>query len=148
MGSKTLGQYLVAGQFVGITLSVLALRFTEVHGSAFWLLFSFAGLILGIVTLFYNRLGNFGIHPAPLQGTQLVTSGPYRLIRHPMYLSVILVLLGLALFARHWMGFAGLVLATISVVWKSFLEERYLASKFAGYSAYKAGTQRIIPFVF
>ena len=47
-------------------------------------------VVLGVWTLGYNRWGNFNIRPELRPGARLVTGGPYRRIRHPMYASVLL----------------------------------------------------------
>ena len=49
-----------------------------------------AALALAAWALIHNRPGNFNIRPAPKTCGTLVTTGPYRLIRHPMYTSVLL----------------------------------------------------------
>ncbi|MDQ3261228.1 MAG: hypothetical protein M3Q00_10690, partial [Pseudomonadota bacterium] len=51
-----------------------------------------ASIALGIYTLLYNRLGNFNIRPEPKASGRLITSGPYRLIRHPMYSALTLAM--------------------------------------------------------
>jgi protein-S-isoprenylcysteine O-methyltransferase Ste14 len=56
------------------------------------LLFSL-GLILGLWALNHNKRGNFNIQPKLKDGCHLVTSGAYKYIRHPMYTSVILMML-------------------------------------------------------
>ncbi len=146
MTDKIIGQVLVAIQLAGMGMSVYALRYPA-DSSPFSMPVLAAGLLLGMGTIVYNRIGNFGIHPEPLPGTKLITTGPYRWIRHPMYLSVILMLTGLALRSQHWLGYTGLLLASIAVLWKSFLEERYLESTFDQYEEYKSRTKRIIPFL-
>jgi protein-S-isoprenylcysteine O-methyltransferase Ste14 len=48
------------------------------------------GIGLGIWAILSMRIGNFNIAPDPLIRSKLVKSGPYRLIRHPMYLALLL----------------------------------------------------------
>lgn len=142
-----LANLLVLLQFTGIGVTCYPVALAP-HGSPFWLLVCLAGLAGGVATLAHNRPGNFNIHPRPKTAGRLVTTGPYRYIRHPMYLSLILMMLGVALFNFHWLNFAGLALVTAAVAGKALLEERLLLAKFPDYAAYMQRTRRIIPGVF
>jgi protein-S-isoprenylcysteine O-methyltransferase Ste14 len=117
-------------------------------GSPYWLLVCALGLGGGIVTLYYNRLGNFNIYPQPKQDARLITTGPYRYIRHPMYLSLLVMMLGVALYNFHWLNFAGLSLLGVAVAGKALLEERLLQAQFPAYAEYLQRTRRIIPGLF
>ena len=68
-------------------------------------------------------------------------------MRHPMYSSVILVLLGLALAAFAPLGWLGFAMGMLAVIGKSYLEETYLTAKHPAYAAYKQRVKRLIPFV-
>jgi len=118
------------------------------RGSVWYLVICAIGLGSGLVTLFYNRIGNFSIYPRPRPGAQLITTGPYRYIRHPMYLSLVIMMLGVALFNFHWINFIGLVLVTTAVSGKALLEERLLQVHFPAYAAYMQRTSRVIPRLF
>ncbi len=101
---------------------------------------------LGAWALTANRPGNFSVLPAPRTGARLVTGGPYRYVRHPMYLAVLLAALGLALGWRtpvHAMAFPALALV-LHV--KAGLEERLLLARFPAYRDYRERTPRILPF--
>ena len=113
-------------------------------GSACWLL-AVLSVALGTWTLLHNRLGNFNIHPAPKTGASLVTSGPYRWMRHPMYSSV---LLGAAAMTCLSDGLtAGLVWAALFLVLlaKSSLEEHWLRLHHPQYQAYCQQCKRFVP---
>ncbi len=118
------------------------------HGSPYALVICALGLGGGIATLCYNRPGNFSIYPQPRPGARLITTGPYRYIRHPMYLSLIVMMLGVALFNFHWVNFAGLALVTAAVSGKALLEERLLRMQYPAYAEYMQHTRRIIPGLF
>ena len=103
---------------------------------------------LGVWTLAYNRLGNFNIHPEPKASGRLVTRGPYRLIRHPMYSAVLLGAAALASCASPGLGWAAWV-ALVLVLWlKSSLEERWLCERHPQYQAYCLSSKRFVPWVF
>jgi len=138
---------LVVLQFTGIGATCIPVAYAR-HGSPGWLLICALGVAGGIATLCYNRIGNFNINPLPKQGGRLITTGPYRYIRHPMYLSLVVVMLGMALYNAHWLNFAGLALVTAAVSGKAVLEERLLLARFPDYADYRRRTRRIIPGVF
>ena len=110
----------------------------------------FGGLsaVLGSWTLLHNRLGNFNVHPEPKTNGLLVTSGPYRLIRHPMYSTVLLLAAGLACVASLalawlvWVGLFGILLA------KALLEERWLCECHPHYASYCLRSKRFIPWLY
>jgi protein-S-isoprenylcysteine O-methyltransferase Ste14 len=138
---------LVLLQFTGIGATCFPLT-RPPAGSPYWLVVCAAGLVVGIVTLGHNRPGNFNIHPRPKPDARLVTTGPYRYIRHPMYLSLVLMMLGVALYSAHGLSYAGLALVMAAVAGKALLEERLLLAKYPEYAAYMQRTRRIIPGVF
>ncbi len=102
------------------------------------------GMILALYSLTY--LGKrFSIVP---EARGLITSGPYHLIRHPIYLGEIIAGVGLilpTLFSLHLALFAVFLAAQIV---RTVFEERILRSTYPQYEAYAAHTRRLIPFVF
>ena len=80
---------------------------------------------------------------------QLITHGVYRFIRHPIYLGVILVFIGFAVYASSLYG-----LLAMSALFPVFLnrirmEERLLTEEFGDeYRTYKEATSKLIPFVY
>ncbi|MGE5162220.1 MAG: methyltransferase family protein [Betaproteobacteria bacterium] len=105
-------------------------------------------VVLGVWTLGYNRWGNFNIRPELRPGARLVTGGPYRRIRHPMYASVLLGVGALVVAdARPWRI---VLLAALLVVLmlKAAREEEYLRAAFPEYAAYASRTWRLVPFVY
>lgn len=92
------------------------------------------------------RLGR-GLTPSPLPNGQveLVTLGPYRWVRHPMYTAVMVIAAAIAIRA----GSIAVVAQAIALVAlfnaKARWEEDRLAATFAGYDAYMAATPRFLP---
>lgn len=105
-------------------------------------------VLLGVWALGFNRWGNFNIRPELRAGARLVTRGPYRWIRHPMYASVLLGV-GALVYADPRLWRVVLLVALLCVLMvKAAREEAYLRAAFPEYSAYAARTWRLIPFVY
>jgi protein-S-isoprenylcysteine O-methyltransferase Ste14 len=81
------------------------------------------------------------------EGNTLVTSGPYRLVRHPMYSSALVVAVGASLLSANWLVAAGTLLGPV-VVFAGRLrdEERMMLDAFGDeYRAYMERTGRLLP---
>jgi protein-S-isoprenylcysteine O-methyltransferase Ste14 len=102
---------------------------------------------VGLWALYANRPGNFNIRPTPRAGGELITEGPYRWIRHPMYTAVLLA--GLAAAAGCGTRVDGMLWAALLAVLliKSRMEERALQVRFPTYQSYKAQTSRFVPWL-
>jgi len=144
---SAMSHLLVALQFTAIVIVAWPFFDTPVDRLS-WLSVSALGLVVGLYTLAHNRLGNFGIYPEPLPDACLVTTGPYRLIRHPMYTSLLLFMLGIALYHHAWPNYLGLLLLGIAILGKIRLEEAHLHLKFEDYSAYVKRTHRLLPGIY
>jgi protein-S-isoprenylcysteine O-methyltransferase Ste14 len=78
---------------------------------------------------------------------ELVTSGPYRLVRHPIYSGILLAGVGTAVgLGWHWL--IAVALAGIYFIYSATNEERFLTEQLPSYPAYKQSTKMLIPFVF
>ncbi|MGB7556055.1 MAG: isoprenylcysteine carboxylmethyltransferase family protein [Candidatus Korobacteraceae bacterium] len=77
---------------------------------------------------------------------QLIRSGPYRWVRHPIYSGIILAMIGTALNRRQLRGFVAVVLLWIGFTIKSRIEERFMAATFGPeYEQYKSSTGAMVP---
>ncbi len=135
---------LVTCQFAGLALACLPLA---PQRSPAWLVLCAAGALLGFAALWFNRPGNFSVYPQPKAGTRLITAGPYRYVRHPMYSALLLMVAGIAFFNGHWLNYVGALAVLVAVGGKARKEEDYLLARFAGYREYAARTGRFVPFV-
>jgi protein-S-isoprenylcysteine O-methyltransferase Ste14 len=140
------GRLLVAAQFA--LLAWLAWPLTPWTWSLPALGLLACAAVLGLWTLAHNRPGNFNIRPEPKASGRLVTSGPYRYVRNPMYSALLLFAAAAALaYADPWKILCWLALALVLVA-KAVLEERGLRAQFAGYAEYAKQVRRFIPGVF
>lgn len=133
----------VLAQFILITLIVLQAWPWTMHILPLGLLVF--GSLLGLWVFLHNRPGNFNIRPEPKSGAAMITTGPYRHIRHPMYLALLLVMAGLALGSRQPVpAFLWVILLTV-LNFKAALEERLLLQRWPDYQDYSRHTRRFIP---
>lgn len=118
-------------------------RVLEILGLAVYL----AGFLLmmgALITLGKNyQLG--GSPPRAYDG--LVTTGPYALVRHPMYTAALGISLGLAGLVRSWILAGVFVLYLVLILLLIPREEDGLQQAFE-YDAYRRRTKRLIPFVY
>ena len=126
----------------------------DMPGSHSWLLPAALGILLfglGVRFIAVFTLGRaFSANVAMRAGQSLQRSGLYRLVRHPSYLGLELILLALALHTRTWPCFAvAFVPSTLAVVYRIHVEETALRLAFgADYEDYSHSTKRLIPGVY
>jgi protein-S-isoprenylcysteine O-methyltransferase Ste14 len=79
----------------------------------------------------------------------VISTGPYRVLRHPSYAGVLLTLAGIGLALGNWLSLAALVVfPAIGFVYRIRVEEAALSSTLgASYATYASTRRRIIPFV-
>lgn len=118
----------VAGQWAGVGLCLVGFAF------AVW-----ARIYLG---------RNWGMPMSLRQGHELVTSGPYAYVRHPIYAGIMLAMVGSALTeSLLWMLVFGLYFGYFLFSARS--EEKTMQAQFPdAYPAYRRRTKMLIPFVF
>lgn len=82
------------------------------------------------------------------EGHHVVDTGPYRLVRHPIYTGILTAGLATMLLKGTTTSIAGFVLLVIGYWMKAKLEERFLREELgpADYDAYKARTPMLVPF--
>ena len=151
------GEWYVVGQIVLILLVFFGPRkfpawpgwkppFTGL-GSILGAAILLAGVLLLAMAIF--RLGsNLTAVPYPKDEGTLIETGPYRLVRHPMYCGGILISLGWAFLVHGWLtlGYAIILLVFFDI--KSRREEKWLQAKFPGYDGYRKRVRKLIPFVY
>jgi protein-S-isoprenylcysteine O-methyltransferase Ste14 len=101
-----------------------------------------------LITLVYqeNTFASATIEVAENQ--QVISTGPYAIVRHPMYASASLYLLGTPLALGSWWGFAPIAAMIPFLIWRLIDEEGYLARNLSGYTAYQQRVRyRLVPFV-
>lgn len=106
-----------------------------------------AGVLLLMAAIF--RLGsNLTPVPYPKEHGILVETGPYRLVRHPMYCGGILIAFGWALLIHGWLTISYAIIMLVFFDVKSRREEQWLKEKFLGYGSYQKRVRKLIPFIY
>jgi len=79
---------------------------------------------------------------------RVITTGPYRIVRHPMYAGAFILLIFSALALGSWWAIPCAVLLMLSIVLRLIEEEKFLSAHLNGYDAYRAQVRyRLIPFI-
>lgn len=143
----------LAGQAVLLVLVVLAVPATDgiagrVHVAGTPVL-GVVMAVFGVVTglLSTVRLGRQLVpQPTPVRGGRLIDSGVYGVVRHPIYLAVLMLIAGVVV---RWLSIAGLVLLAIACVFfdrKSAYEETLLTATYPAYEAYRTRVRwKLVP---
>ena len=78
----------------------------------------------------------------------LIRSGPYSVVRHPIYTGLLLAALGGAIAFGHMRGFIGVLLLLVALRVKLQLEEQFMQEQFgAEYTSYKRDVKALVPFI-
>jgi protein-S-isoprenylcysteine O-methyltransferase Ste14 len=137
-----------------VVLPILLTRIGEISASssAGWLIVRVLGIGLSLYSLRMllwagRTLGRFGAPgPAVFRDHELITSGPYRLVRHPGYSAIQAIVLGAALGTLNWLILALWPVAVVATYLNSRAEERLLREKFGtAYEEYAQQKNRFIP---
>jgi protein-S-isoprenylcysteine O-methyltransferase Ste14 len=77
---------------------------------------------------------------------RVISTGPYAIVRHPMYAGSFVMLVGIPLALGSWWGLLALAATVPVLVWRLIDEERFLAANLPGYSEYRARVRyRLVP---
>ena len=122
------------------------------HPQTFYIL----GLVLFIVGLIIRwiaivHLGRFfTVNVAIAEDHQLITTGPYRYVRHPSYTGTLMIFLGFGLCMLNIFSLAAVFIPiTAAFIWRMHVEESALRQAFgSAYESYANRTSRLIPFAF
>ena len=92
------------------------------------------GFFLVFLVLKENTYGASTIQV--VEGQTVISTGPYALVRHPMYAAALLLVAGMPPALGSWSGLWALVLMVPALVWRLLEEEKFLGQNLPGYSDY------------
>jgi protein-S-isoprenylcysteine O-methyltransferase Ste14 len=91
----------------------------------------------------------FSVYVTIQEDHKLVTDGPYRYLRHPRYLGIILLTTGISLVFRSWLALILVAALTLVLTWRIHGEEALMQQEFGtDWEAYSQESWRLIPFVY
>jgi protein-S-isoprenylcysteine O-methyltransferase Ste14 len=97
-------------------------------------------------TVLENRYAVVVVRVQRERGQHVITTGPYRFVRHPMYAGAILLFVGTPLLLGSWYGLIGAAIIMALFCVRITIEERTLRAELEGYTEYAAGVPyRLIP---
>jgi protein-S-isoprenylcysteine O-methyltransferase Ste14 len=105
---------------------------------------------LGLLIIFFvfkeNTFTSSVIEVDPEQ--RVIATGPYALVRHPMYVGALVMLLGVPLALGSWWGLFTVIPITLVIVWRLVDEEKFLVKNLSRYSEYQNKVRyRLVPFI-
>jgi protein-S-isoprenylcysteine O-methyltransferase Ste14 len=102
-------------------------------------------LLWARVTLGSNWSGTVTIK----ENHELITTGPYAIVRHPIYTGMLVMLLGVAILTGHAIVFGFVTVMTVAMWVKSLTEEGMMTKEFPdAYPAYRKRVRALVPYIF
>lgn len=127
----------------------LAMRIYPQTVWSFWI--GTALIMLGLGFAGWARIhlaGNWSGTVTLKQDHSLTRTGPYCLVRHPIYTGLLTAILGSAIAEAEWRGLVALALITLSFLRKLTIEERFLTAQFGdAYARYRAEVPALVPWL-
>jgi len=105
-------------------------------------------LAIGLAVLFAGFMGlgkSLTANPVPNQDGVLVTKGIYSIVRHPIYLGLLSITLGLVVSSGVWAQIIVWIALAVLLVYKMRWEEVLLTAKYKGYAEYMSKVPAVIP---
>ena len=104
------------------------------------------GLFFDLLVFRENSYGGSTVQT--FEGQKVISTGPYAMVRHPMYLGVLIMVVGVPLALDSWWGLAVVALIMPVLIWRILDEERLLKHDLPGYTEYTHQVQyRLVPYL-
>lgn len=137
---------LVVAQFV-LIISICSRALPPKPGAATLPAFALiaTAVILALAAIVTLRFRNLSVMPEPVSHGELITNGPYQLIRHPMYTSVLLGCTGMLILNFNLLSGVLLTMLFLVLALKVHREEALLKAAYVEYSDYRKHTGALLP---
>lgn len=104
------------------------------------------GLFIDLIVFRENSFGGSTIQT--FEGQKVITTGLYASVRHPMYMGVLVMVIGVPLALGSWWGLLILALTLPALAWRILDEEKLLKQDLPGYTEYTQQVHyRLVPYV-
>jgi protein-S-isoprenylcysteine O-methyltransferase Ste14 len=149
--SQKIIQFLATIAFIMIfVLSAIDHRFKWSMVPVYWVAAGDFLVALGLLIVYFvfkeNSFASATIEVGMEQ--TLVSTGPYSLVRHPMYSGAVVMLIGVPLALGSWWGLLTVIPIVVVIVWRLLDEEKFLEKNLPGYLAYRNKVKyRLVPFI-
>jgi len=145
---KIIQGFAYIGFILILVIPALDHRFGWSHVSFLFVIFGdilvIAGLYIYFLVLKENTFASATIEITTDQ--KVIATGPYSIVRHPMYLGALIMLFGTPLALGSWWGLIVVVLYVIALVTRMSDEEKFLSKNLSGYDEYRKKVRyRLIP---
>ena len=155
MGSRVLRVFMFAIAIALFSITRIPLRwlYLQPWPAGFWPFWLGAAvMVAGILFAVWARqhlASNWSSSVTIKQGHELITTGPYAVVRHPIYTGILTGLLGTAIALSQVRGFIAFGLIFVSFWIKLRIEEQWMSSEFGEtYIAYTHQTAALVPYLF
>ena len=112
------------------------------------LVIQIAGAFLGFWAILAMSRSKLNVTPVPLEASLLIMNGPYKVIRHPMYTSLMMMLLPMLSTNASLVNILVFIVFMGNQMLKMLYEEALLRVRFPEYVTYSEKTWRLLPWVF
>jgi protein-S-isoprenylcysteine O-methyltransferase Ste14 len=132
----------------GLSWGVFGERLWPRSLAGYWVGLAMVGAGLAFAVWARAHLGrNWSGSVTVKEGHELIRSGPYGYVRHPIYTGLIAMLIGTVLISATGRSLAGLVIILVALIYKLRSEERFMRETFPGeYERYSAQVPALVPF--
>lgn len=133
--------------YIQFVLIIAIALYSDVWGGYFQNSIMIAGAILGLWAIILMKL-RVNIFPEVRSSQELYTNGPYRYIRHPMYMAVLMVTISWVFNRFDLITVSMWILLLIDLILKLRYEEELLKKEFDSYESYMKKTKRLLPYLY
>ena len=131
-----------------VTLGIMLYSNKWIVDNPVLMFIQFFGIFIAIWAILEMAKSKLNISPVPRSGSVLIQSGPYKIVRHPMYLSLLLTITPMILTDISTFNIIVFSIFIINLVMKMLYEESLLHKYFEDYAAYSKKSWRLLPLVY